>query len=75
MSDFAKILRILRRRADWTQEELGFEVGVTKAAVSSWENAREVPTFHTLLRLRTVLNVSLDLLVGDCPENEDDLFF
>ena len=65
MSAFAKSLRSARQIAGLTQEQLGFEVGVTKASVSAWENSREFPSFTVLLRLRQVLRLSLDELVGD----------
>lgn len=68
MSTFAKSLRSARQMAGLTQEQLGFDVGVTKASVSAWENAREFPSFTTLLRLRQALNVSLDWLTGVSEE-------
>lgn len=64
MSAFAESLRKARQAAGLTQEQLGFEVGVTKASISAWENAREFPSFTVLLRLRAVLRISLDQLVG-----------
>lgn len=66
MSSFAEALRRARRMVGLTQEQLGFEVHVSKSAVSAWENGREYPSFHTLLRLlrlRAVLRISLDALL------------
>lgn len=63
MTSFAEALRSARRAAGLTQEQLGFEVHVSKSAVSAWENGREYPSFHTLLRLRAVLRISLDALL------------
>lgn len=63
MSCFADALRSARRAAGLTQEQLGFELDVTKSAISAWENGREHPSFQTLLRLRSVLPVSLDALL------------
>jgi transcriptional regulator with XRE-family HTH domain len=68
MNTFGKTLRRTRLAAGLTQEQLGFEVGVTKASVSAWENGREVPSFAALLGLREVLKVSLDILVDGWPD-------
>ncbi|MCK0538020.1 helix-turn-helix domain-containing protein [Alcanivorax sp. CY1518] len=46
-----------------TQEQLGFELNVTKASVSAWENGREAPGFRLLPKLREVVGVSLDELL------------
>ncbi|MBE7375065.1 helix-turn-helix domain-containing protein [Pseudomonas lopnurensis] len=70
MSAFGRTLRSTRLAAGLTQEQLGFEVGVTKASISAWENEREVPSFAALLRLREVLKVSLDVLVDGWPNEE-----
>ncbi|TBU98931.1 helix-turn-helix transcriptional regulator [Stutzerimonas kirkiae] len=71
MNAFSKSLRSARLSAGLTQEQLGFEVGVTKASVSAWENAREFPSFTVLLRLREVLDMSLDALVGEAGAVDD----
>lgn len=69
MSAFGKTLRRARLAVGMTQEQLGFEVGVTKASVSAWENSREVPSFSALLGLRAALKVSLDVLVDGWPDD------
>ncbi|WP_437879579.1 helix-turn-helix domain-containing protein [Pseudomonas sp. LRF_L74] len=68
MTAFGKSLRRSRLAAGLTQEQLGFEIGVTKASISAWENDREMPSFSALIRLRDVLKVSLDLLVDGLPD-------
>jgi transcriptional regulator with XRE-family HTH domain len=73
MSAFGRTLRRARLAAGLTQEQLGFEVGVTKASVSAWENSRETPSFAVLLLLRRVLKISLDVLVDGWPEEVPNL--
>lgn len=70
MDNFADRLRKARVSAKLTQEQLGFEVEVTKSSVSAWENGRETPSFRVLQRLPEVLGCSLDYLlcVIDQPE-------
>lgn len=73
MQTFGQRLRHARDEARLTQEELGFEVGVSKASVSAWENDRERPSFDNLPKLQAALQCSLDhLIVGDPPGVRDD---
>ena len=72
MSTFGERLRKARLAADLTQEVLGFELGVSKASVSAWENNREMPSFRLLPSMRDVLGVSLDVLIyGDSPSQQE----
>lgn len=43
MPGFPERLKSARLRLGMTQEQLGYELNVTKASVSAWENAREAP--------------------------------
>lgn len=63
MKHFGDRLRAARVAAGMTQEQLGFELGVTKSSVSAWENGRETPSFRMLPELRRQLRHSLDELV------------
>ncbi|MCH8542311.1 MAG: helix-turn-helix domain-containing protein [Alcanivorax sp.] len=71
MPGFPERLKSARLRLGMTQEQLGYELNVTKASVSAWENAREAPGFRLLPKLKQVLGVSLDeLLCGSAGENQ-----
>lgn len=63
MSAFPEKLKSARLRLGLTQEQLGYELNVTKASVSAWENGREAPSFRLLPKLRQLLGVSLDELI------------
>lgn len=66
MSQFSDRLRRARLAVGLTQDQLGFAVGLSKQAVSEWENNRGYPAFHTWPRLRAALGVKLDdLICGD----------
>ncbi|MDC8015849.1 helix-turn-helix transcriptional regulator [Tahibacter sp. BL] len=67
MKRFGDRLREARTAAGMTQEQLGFELGVTKSSVSAWENGRETPGFRLLEALRQALGRSLDELICDAP--------
>lgn len=68
MGTFGDRLREARTAVGFTQDQLGFEVGVTKSSVSAWENNKDVPSFALLPKLRQALRVSLDDLV--CGDGE-----
>lgn len=44
-------VREARKAKGWTQEKLGEELGLTKANISGWENARHEPSFSQMLRV------------------------
>ncbi|MDR3444078.1 MULTISPECIES: helix-turn-helix transcriptional regulator [Dyella] len=67
MVDFSDRLRAARTAADFTQEQLGLAVGVSKQAVSDWENGRQHPSFQLWDPLRKELGVTLDHLIGGDP--------
>lgn len=63
---FPERLKAARQALGLTQEQLGFELDVTKSTVSAWENGRDAPGFRFLPVLKKVLGVSLDYLIcGD----------
>ena len=63
MESFADRLHRARKNAHMTQEQLGFELDVSKSSVSAWENGREKPSFRVLEQLPTLLGCSLDYLL------------
>ena len=54
----------LRRERKITQEELADFLGVTKAAVSKWENRQTTPDILLLPQLASFFEVTIDELVG-----------
>lgn len=63
----ANIIRF-RRERKITQEELADFLGVTKASVSKWENAQNVPDILLLLQLAAFFDVTIDELIGYDPQ-------
>lgn len=63
MATFGERLRAARERAGYTQEQLGLELGVGKAAVSAWENDNADPQISRLSTIRGLLKISLDALI------------
>ena len=59
-----EILKQLREKRDWTQEQLAERVMVTRQAVSRWENGETQPNTDTLKLLSRELDVSINTLLG-----------
>lgn len=62
--NFSEQLLALRRMKGLSQEELAEQVGVSRQAVSKWENGETAPDLQKLLALSETLEVSLDYLCG-----------
>lgn len=58
----------LRREKKVTQEQLACHIGVTKGAVSKWENGSTLPDLATLPLLASYFDVSVDALLGYTPQ-------
>lgn len=68
METFGQRLRSLREARGWSQERLGFELGVTGATISKWENNKAEPGLSQLTQIRRIFEVdqiSLDWLIDD----------
>ena len=56
---------IIRKMNNLTQEGFAEELGVSRQAVSKWENGTSVPDVQLLLRIADFYNLTLDQLVRD----------
>ena len=61
MSVFSDELQKLRKQNNMTQEELADKLGVTKSAISMYENGKRFPDYDTLERIANLLNVNISL--------------
>ena len=60
---FNERLMALRKKQGLSQEELGFELGVSRQTVSKWESGQSYPDFQRLVLLADYFDISLDELV------------
>lgn len=58
-------ITIIRKMNNLTQESFAEELGVSRQAVSKWENGTSVPDIQLLLRIADYYNLTLDQLVRD----------
>ncbi len=56
-------LRIFRKQADLTQEEVAEKLGVSRQAVAKWERGDTVPDVEFCIRLAELYGTTLDALV------------
>ena len=61
---FGVILKTLRISHKLTQKELGLQVGLSKAAISKYENGVGCPTLEVLIQLAAYFGVTTDYLLG-----------
>ncbi|MDU4891036.1 MAG: helix-turn-helix transcriptional regulator [Clostridium sp.] len=70
---FSENLRLMRKERNISQEELAEIMGVSRQAVSKWEQGTGYPEMEKLLILSKELNVSLDyLMLGEAKHTEKD---
>ena len=63
----------LRKKSEFTQEELSGKLGITAQAISRWENGHALPETAMLPLLAEVLNCSIDSIL--VPLREQDMNF
>ncbi|MDF2586955.1 MAG: transcriptional regulator, family [Anaerocolumna sp.] len=72
---FADNLREIRKERQISQEELAERLGVSRQAISKWEQGSGYPETEKLLVLSQELNVSLDfLMLGETRTNANSNF-
>ena len=64
---------ILKKRQErgLSQEKLAEQVGVSRQAVSKWEVGDAIPDTDKLIPLARALNITVDVLLGNLPEEEE----
>ena len=71
--------RIRQKRIDheYTQEELGNMIGVSKATICNWEKGVKNPSSKNLIELSKALNTDVEYLIGSdiyAVSNSDDRY-
>lgn len=55
----------LRKKMNWSQEELAEKLGVSRQSVSKWESAQSIPDMDKIVKMSTLFSVSTDYLLKD----------
>lgn len=64
MSNFGSNIKKIRSLKNYTQQHLAEILGLTRAAVSSYEEGRAEPKIETLMRASQIFGVSVDDLIN-----------
>lgn len=64
MSDFGKNLKYYRKRKNLSQAALGELLGYGYTAVANYESGRNEPSFDHLITLASILDTTIDELLG-----------
>lgn len=64
--EIGKKLKAARLKAEFTQEDVGEQIQVSRQTISNWENEKSFPDIVSVIKLSSLYSVSLDeLLKGD----------
>lgn len=66
-------IKELRTARKMTQAEFAQRLGVTKSAVSSYENGSRLPSYDILIKITRIFKVSADHLLGCDPKSTIDV--
>lgn len=61
-------IKELRMSQKITQSEFAMRLGVTKSAISSYENGSRLPSYDILIKISRIFKVSTDYLLGCVDE-------
>lgn len=68
MVDVGNRIKELRMSQKITQSEFAMRLGVTKSAISSYENGSRLPSYDILIKISRIFKVSTDYLLGCVDE-------
>lgn len=55
----------LRKKCNWSQEELANQLGISRQSVSKWESGASIPDMDKVIALSNLFGVSTDYLLKD----------
>lgn len=66
-------IKELRIEKGWKQEELGERIGLSRDAISKWENGKNIPRLPELQSLATVFEMKVSELVQEAEEERNSM--
>ncbi len=60
MNIISKYLRLLRKRNNYTQDDLAKELGISRQAVSKWETGTTIPDLEVLLKISKLYDITIN---------------
>ena len=71
--EFAERLKTLRKQVKLTQAQIAEKLDISQQAYASWERGVKKPTQENLIKIVQILNVSVDYLVVNSDNTDDEL--
>ena len=60
----------LRKKNNWSQEELAEKLNISRQSVSKWESGASIPDIDEIIAMSGLFGVSTDYLLKDDVEKE-----
>ncbi|ANB61012.1 helix-turn-helix family protein [Anoxybacillus amylolyticus] len=71
MTKLADHLRYLRKKQNWTQEDVAQQLNMSRSQISKWETGETLPDVQSLEKLSDLYGVSIDFLIGRRPSKQE----
>lgn len=65
-------IKDLRKEMNYSQQELGDAIGVTKVSICGYENGTRTPSLDTFVMLAELFETSTDYLLGRTDEKNNE---
>ena len=62
---FAENLKMLRKQAGMSQEQLAEKLGVSRQAVTKWETGAGIPDIENIMAISALFDISIDDLLSN----------
>ncbi|MGN1138455.1 MAG: helix-turn-helix transcriptional regulator [Ruminococcus sp.] len=62
---FAEKLKSMRKQSGMSQEKLAEKIGVSRQAITKWENNTGIPDIENMLAISSLFNISVDELLSN----------
>lgn len=61
---FAENVKMLRKQAGMSQEQLAEKLGVSRQAVTKWETGAGIPDIENIMAISALFDISIDDLLS-----------
>lgn len=69
--DMAERLQELRRKANYSQEQIADMLGISRQAISKWESGQGKPEIDNIIKLTDIYDVSSDYILLGKEDKKD----
>ena len=70
---FGEKIQKLRKESGLSQEELSYQLGVSRQAISKWERDSGYPETEKIVRMSKIFDVTLDYLLNEEDSQKPEL--